>query len=104
MGVSGLGDGALHSRGAGGVFGGDQADEGADAVTGKAVPVADLHREREPGQRRDSAQTSRRTTGVNSLGGHVISSSGAPRSRRDDRRAVLAGVKAKPLRVAYGQP
>ena len=37
-------------------------------------------------------------------GGRPGLDTGEARSRRRDDRAVLAGVKAKPLRVACGQP
>ena len=47
MAVAGLGDGAEPAVAAGGVLGGDQAEVGADAVAGEAMPVADLDRERE---------------------------------------------------------
>ncbi len=55
--VAGLGDRASPSAGARGAFAGHQPDEGADAVAGEAVPVADLDGERERGQCRDCAQT-----------------------------------------------
>lgn len=38
------------------MLGGDQPDEGDDAGSGEPVPVADLHRQGEPGQDGDPAQ------------------------------------------------
>src|SRR5215207_5832383 len=56
--VAGLGDRPLGSGGTRGALRGDQADEGADAVAGEPVPVADLDGQLEPGQRADATQAS----------------------------------------------
>ena len=57
VGVPGLGDrplGAFRTRGA---LGGHQPQVGADAAAGEPLPVTDLDREREAGQRGDAPQT-----------------------------------------------
>ena len=56
MGVARLGDRPLHAGIARGVLGGHQADVGADRGAGEPRPVADLHRQRQAGERGDTAQ------------------------------------------------
>ena len=55
--VAGLGDRPLRPALPGGMLAGHQAEVGADAGAGEPVPVTDLDRQREPGQRRDAPQT-----------------------------------------------
>src|SRR5206468_9147158 len=54
--VAGLGHRALNSGPSGGELAGNQPDEGPDGVAGEPVPVTDLDREPEGGQRGDPAQ------------------------------------------------
>ena len=54
--VAGLGDRPLRPRPAGGGLGGHQPEVGADRPPGQPVPVPDLDREPERGQRRDPTQ------------------------------------------------
>ncbi len=56
VGVAGLGDRALMTSFAAGVLGRDQPEERPDRGAGEPVPVPDLDREPERGQRRDTAQ------------------------------------------------
>ena len=97
VGVAGLGDRALDpglapeecSRG-------HQPDEGADGGAGEPVPVADLDRQREPGQRRDPAQAAQpaHDRGELAVGGHrrdrgvepVPAGGGGQRRRRSRSR------------------
>ena len=55
--IAGLGDRTLHAGLAGGELAGHQPDERADAVPAEPVPVADLDRQGEPGQRTHPTQT-----------------------------------------------
>ena len=56
VGVADFGDRSLDPRGSRGVFAGHQSDVGADRGAGEPRPVADLHRQRQAGERGDTAQ------------------------------------------------
>jgi hypothetical protein len=61
----------------------DQPDEGADGLAGEPAPVADLDRQREPGNAPiPRRQPSRCTSGVNSLSAAIWAIAASSRSRR----------------------
>ena len=60
VGVPGLGNGPLGPGSAGGMFGGDEPQIGADSAAGESGPVADFHCQADGGEQRDSAQTHQR--------------------------------------------
>ena len=86
-----------------GVLGGDQADEGADGVAGEPVPVADLDREREPGQGADPAQAPQpaHQRGELAVGGHLLDRGVEPVPAGLDRQhGLVVGVEGQPGRRA----
>jgi hypothetical protein len=98
VGVAGLGDRALDAGLPGGVLREDQADERADGVTAAPAPVADIDRQREPGQRGDTAQASQpagQAGELRSRGELVMAVSSQPRRGLDNQYGAVAGVERR---------
>ena len=93
MGVAGLGDRPLHAGVARGVFGGHQADVGADRGPGEARPATDLHGQRQPVSAEMPRQQPSRLTGSANRGEAATT---MICSSRRSRAAVAANTASKP--------
>lgn len=99
MGVPGLGDRSLRPRGTRRVLRRYQPDERTNCVAGEPVPITDLHRQREPGQRVYTPQTRHppHDRGELTIGSHLLNRRVQTSPARLHRQhVVVVGIEGHP--------